>query len=116
MTDPQVTGQPGQTLNERLVVVPARPGAGPGELELEARQQPRGVVLPVFSSVRALIGALGESQPWALMPLGKAGDFAAAGGVDQIVLDPDVTADAWKWRPDEAAGLTWDIDGTEENR
>lgn len=91
----------------RLVAVPAHPGHGPGELVLEARRQPRGAVLPVFSSVRVLVSALGPSQPWAVLPLGKVGDLAAAAEVDEIAFDPEMSADVWQWQPFEASGLTW---------
>lgn len=104
MTAPHVPSQPDEKL---LVAVPAHPGSDPGELVLEARHQPQGVVLPVFSSVRVLVSALGESQPWAVMPLGKVGDLAAAADVDEIAFDPEVSADAWQWQPLEASGLTW---------
>lgn len=91
---------------KRLVAVPARPGNG-DELILEARRQPQGVVLPVFSSVRVLVAALGQSQPWAVLPLGRVGELASAAGVDQIALDPEVTGDAWRWNQFEADGLVW---------
>ncbi len=108
MTTPQAPSQPDE---KRLVAVPAHPGPSPGELVLEARRQPRGVVLPVFSSVRVLVSALGESQAWAIMPLGKVGELAAAADVDvdEIALDPDISADAWRWQPFEASGLTWGL-------
>ncbi|MCL2582650.1 MAG: hypothetical protein FWE35_09365 [Streptosporangiales bacterium] len=104
MTTPRVPEEPDE---RQLVAVPAHPGAGPGELVLEARREPRGVVLPVFSSVRVLVNALGRSQPWAVMPLSRAGDLASAAGVDQIMFDPEISAGAWQWEPFEAAGLTW---------
>lgn len=110
MTTPQAPGQPDEN---RLVAVPAHPGSEPGDLVLEARRQPQGVVLPVFSSVRLLISALGQSQPWAVMPLGKAGDLAASAEVDEIAFAPEMSADAWQWQPFEASGLTWRASGTQ---
>lgn len=98
---------PDQPDEKQLVAVPARPGPGEDEMILEARQQPQGVILPVFSSVRVLVATLGTSQPWAVMPLSKVGDLAAAAGVDQIAFDPEVSDDAWRWNPLEAGGLTW---------
>lgn len=100
MTAPQLD-------ENQLVAVPAHPGPGPGEMVVEARRQPQGVVLPVFSSVADLVSALGQSQPWAVMPLSKVGDLAAAAGVDQIAFDPEISADAWRWEPLEASGVTW---------
>lgn len=104
MTTPHGPSRPDE---KRLVAVPAHPGRDPRELVLEARRQPQGVVLPVFSSVRVLVNALGQSQPWAVMPLSKIGDLAAAADVDEIAFDPEMSADAWQWQPVEASGLTW---------
>jgi hypothetical protein len=98
---------PSQPDENRLVAVPAHPGPDHDELVLEARHQPEGVVLPVFSSVRALVDALGDSQPWAVMPLGNVGDMAAAAEVDEIAFDPEISPEAWRWQPYEASGLDW---------
>lgn len=102
-----VSPVPDQPDENRLVAVPAHPGTRPGELTLEARREPQGLLLPVFSSVRMLVTALGRSQPWAVMPLSRVGDLASAAGIDQIVFDPEIAADAWLWDPLEASGLTW---------
>lgn len=66
---PDEAGLPG------VVAVPAHPSApGSGRLFLEARETPGlGRVLPVFSSVRRLVAALGPDQPWALLPLARPG-------------------------------------------
>lgn len=104
MATPRMPDKPDE---KQLVAVPAHPGASPGELVLEARREPQGMVLPVFSSVRILVNSLGRSQPWAVMPLSRVGDLASAAGVDQIVFDPEISADAWLWEPFEADGLTW---------
>jgi hypothetical protein len=74
---------------------------------MEARRQPQGVVLPVFSSVRVLVEALGKSQPWAVMPLSEVSELASAASVDEIAFDPEVTPDAERWQPYEAGGLSW---------
>jgi hypothetical protein len=88
----------------RPVAVPARPGApGTDELLLEARDLPDGRVLPVFSTVRALVAQLGEAQPWAVLPLGRARQLAAAAGVGRVALDPVVTPEAWRWNPRQVA-------------
>lgn len=94
------------TEQDSLVAVPAHPGAG-DQLIFEARRQPGGLVLPVFSSVRALVAALGESQPWAVLPLASVTDAAAAAKVDRVVLDPEVSDDAWRWEPLDLGGLSW---------
>jgi hypothetical protein len=91
---------------DSLVVVPAHRGAG-DQLVFEARRQPGGLVLPVFSSVRVLVAALGKSQPWAVLPLAKVTDAAAAAKVDQVVLDPEVSDDAWQWEPLDLGGFSW---------
>jgi hypothetical protein len=94
------------TEKETTVAVPAHPGAG-GELLLEARQQPGGLVLPVFSSVRVLVTALGQSQPWAVVPLARVRAAATAAEVDRILLDPSVGDDAWLWEPRDLGGFAW---------
>ena len=88
------------------MVVPAHRGAD-DQLIFEARRQPGGLVLPVFSSVRVLVAALGESQPWAVLPLGSVTDAATAAKVDQVVLDPEVSDDAWRWEPPDLGGFSW---------
>jgi len=94
------------TEQESLVVVPAHPGAG-DQLIFEARRQPDGLVLPVFSSVRVLVAALGHSQPWAVLPLAKVMDAASAAQVDRVVLDAEVSGDAWRWEPLDLGGFSW---------
>jgi hypothetical protein len=91
---------------QSLVVVPAHPGAG-DQLVFEARRQPEGVVLPVFSSVRFLVAALGQSQPWAVLPLARVMAAAAAASVDRVALDPEVSDEAWRWEPLDLGGFSW---------
>jgi len=88
------------------VVVPAHPGAG-DQLIFEARQEPGGLVLPVFSSVRVLVAALGQSQPWAVVPLAAVMDAADAAGVNLVALDPEVTGAVWRWEPMDLGGFSW---------
>jgi hypothetical protein len=94
------------TEQEPLVVVPAHPGAG-DQLVFEARREPGGLVLPVFSSVGVLVAALGQSQPWAAVPLASVMDAAAAAQVDRVVLDPEVSAGAWRWDQQDLGGFSW---------
>jgi hypothetical protein len=94
------------TEQESLVVVPAHPGAG-DQLLLEARLEPGGLVLPVFSSVRALVAALGQAQPWAVLPLGRVADVAVAARVHRVVLDPEVSGGAWRWEEQDLGGFSW---------
>lgn len=89
-----------------LAVVPAHPGAG-GELIFEARREPGGLTLPVFSSVRVLVAALGHSQPWAVLPLAAVMKAAGTAGVHRVVLDPAVSDQAWRWEPMDLGGFSW---------
>jgi hypothetical protein len=89
-----------------LLVVPAHPGAG-DHLIFEARRQPDGLVLPVFSSVPLLVAALGPSQPWAMLPLAQVIEAAATARVSRVVQDPAVSDDAWRWEPAHLGGFAW---------
>lgn len=95
-----------QGLSQHMVAVPAHPGAG-DQLILEARRLDDDLVLPLFSSVRLLAEGLGQAQPWAIMPLPHVIQYAAAGGIGKLVLDPEVTDDAWRWEPADLGGLSW---------
>jgi hypothetical protein len=94
------------TEQEPLAVVPAHLGGG-DQLIFEARREPGGLVLPVFSSVRALVAALSHSQPWAVVSLAAVMKAADAGGVDWVVLDPEVSYEAWRWKPTDLGGFSW---------
>jgi hypothetical protein len=96
-----------EDLSTEMIAAPARPGApGSGELTLEARVvQGGGRVLPVFSSVGKLVGALGQWQPWAVLPLERALALAGAAGVKDVLLDPVLSPQAWKWSPAGLASL-----------
>lgn len=100
-----MTGPPDER-SRRLVIAPARPGAGErgGELAFELRQLADGrVALPVFSTVAELVRMLGRYQPWVCVPLGTAEEaISRAGAVGLVVLDPGVDSRAWRWSP---AGL-----------
>lgn len=83
------------------VVVPAHPApaGGPQGIVFETRETPGGqAVLPVFSSVRQLVGTLGHAQPWVAMPLIEVRELAAAGGLREVVLDPAAEPGAWMWK------------------
>lgn len=95
-----------QTPGQPMVAVPAHAGAG-GALILEARRTGDGLVLPVFSTVKALVEALGRFQPWAVLPLSRAADAAVSANVDRVVLDPEVTDAAWRWEQLDLAGFSW---------
>jgi hypothetical protein len=81
-----------------IVIVPAHPDPGGAEISFEVREGPSGVnVVPVFSSVRRLVVALGEAQPWVAMPLRRVRELAAEGGVAEVLLDPAVLPGAPRW-------------------
>lgn len=94
-----------------MVAAPAHPGVpGSDELLLEARPLPgHGKVLPVFSTVGKLVAALGQSQPWAVLPLERAREMAAAAGVELVALDPVMSPETWQWGPQ-------DLDDFEQGR
>lgn len=97
-----------QSPDQQMVVVPAHPGTD-DQLILEARRDSDGLVLPMFSSVRALVSALGQSQPWAILLLPRVVELAAVGGIDRLMLDPEVTDDAWRWEPQDLGGFAWKV-------
>jgi len=91
-----------------MVAVPAHVGAG-DQLILEARRLSGGLVLPMFTSVGALVSALGRFQPWAALSLPRVADLAASSSVDYLMLDPEVTDDAWRWDERDLAGFSWKV-------
>ena len=82
-----------------LVIVPAHPGAEDAcPVQFEVRDQADGrTVLPVFSSVAALVRALGRYQPWVCVRLRMARECAARAGLAQVILDPEVTTSSQRW-------------------
>jgi hypothetical protein len=53
-----------------IVIAPAHPAHERTEIVFEVRPGTDGTdVLPVFSSVRHLVAAFGEAQPWLALPL-----------------------------------------------
>jgi hypothetical protein len=93
----------GEPRSQELVFVPARPrvsGTG-NELTYEVRTLADGTMaLPVFSTVARLVAALGRYQPWACVPLQAVQADMARCGIPQVVLDPVVELNAWRWRQD----------------
>ena len=82
-----------------LVIVPAHPRAGDAcQVEFEVRGQGDGhPVLPVLSSVAALVRALGRCQPWVCVPLRAAREAANRAGRAQVVLDPGMSSSGERW-------------------
>ena len=58
-----------------------------------------GRALPVFTTVRRLVAALGQQQPWVALPLEKVRLIAGGAGVHRVVLDPGAEPGAWRWQP-----------------
>jgi hypothetical protein len=85
-----------------LVIVPAHPASREDGVVFETREAAGGQpVLPVFSSVRQLVGTLGHAQPWVAMPLIKVRELAAAAGLREVVLDPAAAPGAWLWKSED---------------
>lgn len=82
-----------------LIIVPAHPRVGDVcQVEFEVRGQSDGrAVLPVFSSVAALVRTLGRCQPWVCVPLRVAREAADRAGRTQVVLDPGVSSSSKRW-------------------
>lgn len=97
---------PGRPVLPEFVITPAHPDNGSTEIVFEVRQAANGMdVLPVFSSVRHLIHTLGPEQPWVAMPLIRVRELAAAGGIQQVILDPEAQPGAWRWQESDLQTL-----------
>ena len=94
-----------------IVIAPAHPAHERTEIVFEVRPGAGGTdVLPVFSSVRHLVAAFGPAQPWLALPLRTVRELAAAGGVPQVVLDPVVPSNAWRWHYSDLETLDRSLD------
>ncbi|HEV2377919.1 MAG TPA: SAV_915 family protein [Streptosporangiaceae bacterium] len=93
-----------------IVIAPAHPANKSSQIVFEVRPGAAGTdVLPVFSSVRQLVETLGPAQPWVALPLRKARELAAAGGIQQVVLDPVAPPGTWRWGYSDLETLTRDL-------
>ena len=100
----------GEPLPPDLVIAPAHPANKSTEIIFEVRPGADGAdVLPVFSSVRRLVETFGPAQPWVALPLVKARELAAAGGIGVVMLDPVVPAGAWRWHYSDLETLADDL-------
>jgi type III secretion system (T3SS) SseB-like protein len=95
-----------------IVIAPAHPAPHQhAEIVFETRPGGAGAeVLPVFSSVRRLVAAFGPAQPWLALPLRTVRELAAAGGIGEILLDPEVPAGAWRWQYSDLETLQQSLD------
>lgn len=95
-----------------IVVAPAHPAPHePADVVFEVRPGAEGIdVLPVFSSVRQLVAAFGPAQPWLALPLRTVRELAAAGGIREVLLDPEVPPGAWRWQYSDLETLQQSLD------
>lgn len=104
--EPGGQAEPDRPVLPEFVVAPAHPDNRSTEIVFEVRQTANGMdVLPVFSSVRHLLHTLGPAQPWVAMPLIKVRELAAAGGIQQVILDPEAQPGAWRWQESDLETL-----------
>jgi hypothetical protein len=54
-----------------------------------------------FTSRRHLVEALGPSQPWVVIALGRFRELMGAAGVDDVAVNPSVSPDAVLWQPED---------------
>jgi SseB protein N-terminal domain len=89
-----------------VVIVPAHPAVGRMEVLFETRTDVEGRdVLPAFSSVQRLVEAFGPDQPWLALKLHTARELAVTSGLADIVIDPAVPRDAWRWNDQDLERL-----------
>ncbi len=103
-------GEPARGL-PALVFAPAHPETRyGGDLVFEVRELADGTpVLPVYSSTRRLVAALGPAQPWAELPLQATRELMAKVGVELVALDPEIAPGAPRWRPEDLVELAESI-------
>lgn len=95
--------------DDELVYVPARPWPveGQRQIALETRQTASGKhVGLVFSSVERLVEALGDCQPWVLMPVRTLRSGLGRYGVAEYLVDPQVPRECWRWESWQIEQLT----------
>ena len=95
-----------------VVVVPAHPGDDRTEVMFETRTDDAGRdVLPAFSSVQRLVEAFGPDQPWLALRVHTARELAITSGLADILIDPVVPRDVWRWSDQDLERLEERIDG-----
>jgi hypothetical protein len=96
-----------------IAFVPAHPAVRQGRRDVVFEARGSGsadAVLPAFSTLPALVAALGPAQPWVAMPLARVRALAGAAGIATVALDPKVSAGAWRWKAEDltdACRATW---------
>lgn len=95
-----------------VVIVPAHPDDGGTEVLFETRLDDVGRdVLPAFSSVQRLVEAFGPDQPWLALRLHTARELAISSGLADILIDPVVPNDVWRWSDQDLERLEESLDG-----
>lgn len=87
-----------------LVFVAAHPRVKDGQKDVafEVRLLESGRAAGIaFTSTRLLVQALGQSQPWVAMPLGRFRELMGAAGVGEVAVNPRVPKDAVLWQPED---------------
>jgi hypothetical protein len=94
-----------------VVVVPAHPGVDGKEVMFETRIDDIGRdVLPAFSSVERLVEAFGPDQPWLALKVETARELAITTGLADILIDPAVPPDVWRWNDQDLERLEESLD------
>jgi hypothetical protein len=87
-----------------VVYVAAHPRVNDGrkdvvcEARMMASGKPAGIA---FTSIKHLVEALGQAQPWVAMPLGRFREVMATGGIADVALNPKVPHEAVRWQPQD---------------
>ncbi|MCA1221140.1 SAV_915 family protein [Streptomyces sp. 8L] len=87
------------------VFVPAHPRlpqSGPPIVDFELLAHTGGSAVPVaFTTLKLLVDALGDAQPWIAVALGAYAEAMRDAGLPSVRLDPAVDAAARGWRPQD---------------
>jgi len=99
-----------------VVIVPAHPASDQTEVLFETRPDDAGRdVLPAFSSVERLVAAFGPDQPWLALRLETARELAISTGLADILIDPVVPSDVWRWNDQDLERLEESIEGRQSS-
>jgi SseB protein N-terminal domain len=92
-----------------IVAAPARQDIRPGhegDVIFEVRElSDGGRALPVFTTVKRLVAALGPDQPWVALPLRNIQAIMGGAGVPRVVIDPQILPGAWRWQASDLRAL-----------
>ena len=74
----------------KLVIAPARPATRGDQQDIlfEARPDTSGQMVGIaFTSIERLVHAMGDSQPWVCLPIGKLKEFHEQSGIRRVAVD-----------------------------